>query len=72
MRLDTHLRHHTTYQYKVAAENKVGLGESDIVDAKTAQAKPDDVHSPEWISEDRKRIILTWKPPGKPNGTFQF
>ena len=65
---DTNLKYYTTYQYKVVAENKAGTGESDISDVTTAQASPDDVYAPDWISQDRNTITLSWKPPGKLNG----
>jgi len=50
------------------AENKVGIGESEIVNVTTNQAEPDDIYAPEWTSENKKIISLKWKPPGKSNG----
>ena len=67
---DANLKFFTTYQYKVVAENKAGVGESDTIDVTTTQAEPDDVYAPEWTSENKKTITLTWKPPGKANGKF--
>ena len=64
------MRSHTKYEYKLVAENSVGSGESPLSDVSTPQNTPHDVTMPEWTSDDRNTITLTWSPPEKPNGWF--
>ncbi|XP_076812806.1 usherin-like isoform X3 [Clavelina lepadiformis] len=67
---DNDLDPFTKYQYKILAENKIGIGESESSDVTTPQAPPDEVYAPDWSSENRDTIMLSWKPPGKPNGVI--
>nr|XP_018671138.2 usherin isoform X1 [Ciona intestinalis] len=65
---DTELEAYTTYEYKVVAENKVGVGESSSAEITMPQSKPSEVLPPDWTSDGRDAITLSWKPPKKPNG----
>uniref|UniRef100_H2YEQ8 Usherin n=1 Tax=Ciona savignyi TaxID=51511 RepID=H2YEQ8_CIOSA len=59
---------YTTYEYKVMAENKIGVGESSSSDITMPQSRPSGVMPPDWSSDGRDAITLLWQPPTQPNG----
>uniref|UniRef100_H2YER0 Fibronectin type-III domain-containing protein n=1 Tax=Ciona savignyi TaxID=51511 RepID=H2YER0_CIOSA len=61
---------YTTYEYKVMAENKIGVGESSSSDITMPQSRPSGVMPPDWSSDGRDAITLLWQPPTQPNGTI--
>ena len=67
---DKGLKPHTIYGYIIEASTRAGPTKSDVTRGQTPQDSPELIPSPALTPLTSASILVTWTPPGNPNGVI--